>query len=101
MLRVAASRRFLWLALGGLVAVCVVALDVPQGVSDAQLVARWPLSVGPFVALFELNNLGRSLAVWSWVALLAAHAVAVVVVRRAGPAGSDDGPETPSAALPG
>jgi hypothetical protein len=73
-----ASPWVLALALAGLVATCVAALDVPQGVADDRIVASYPLSVGPFVATLGLHHLGRSVALWLPLVLLGAHLAATV-----------------------
>lgn len=82
MIRIFASRRFFVTALTGLVLVAVVAMDVPQGVTDRETVSTYPLSMGPYVALFGLNQMGSSLLVWFWILLMALHAVAVFLAGR-------------------
>jgi hypothetical protein len=60
----------------GLVALCMAALDVPQGLSDKAVVDSWSHGTGPFVALLGLAHLGRGLLPWSLVALLLLHGLA-------------------------
>ena len=77
--RVLASGRFFCLTLAGLALTALVAMDVPQGVTDSAIIATYPLASGRFIALFGFNHLGSSLAVWFWVLIMVLHGAAVLV----------------------
>lgn len=84
--RILASGRFLTLALAGLALTALAAIDVPQGVTDGEIIATYPLASGRFIALFGLNQLGSSLTAWFWVLLMVLHGAAVMVQGQ--PAGA-------------
>ena len=78
-LRVVASPRFAAAALLGFAALCMAALDVPQGLADREVLLAWSHGIGPFITVLGLNHLGRGLLPWALLAALVAHGLAVVL----------------------
>ncbi len=80
--RTLASGRFFLLCLIGLVAVAVLAIGIPQGQSDQEVLSTYPLSVAPFIVLSGLHRVGLSPVLWAVLVALLLHGGAVFVVRR-------------------
>ena len=75
-LRVIASPRFVGVVVLAFAAVCMAALDVPQGLPDPVVLESWSHGIGPFITLLGLNHLGRGLLPWALLGALASHAIA-------------------------
>jgi hypothetical protein len=73
------------LAIIGLVALCMAALDVPQGLADKDVIESWSHGSAGFVSLLGLHHLGSALLPWVLLALVAIHGVAVKLTRAASP----------------
>lgn len=99
-LRVFATPRFAAVAVIGLAAICMAALDVPQGLGDREVIEGWSHGTGPFVTLLGLNHLARGLLPWALLAVLVAHGVACqIATGTQGPPRADRWTVAGSAAL--
>jgi len=61
----------------GLAATVLLASEIPQGIEDREVLWSYPLSVGPYLVLFGLHHVGRSLLTLGFLALIAAHVALV------------------------
>lgn len=84
MLNVLSTRPVMMLAVLGLTVLAMLALDVPQGLPDREILATWPIAAGPYVAAFGLHHLGRSPFLWGALLLAALHLAARRVRDPAG-----------------
>ncbi len=88
-LRVIASPRFVGVVVLAFAAVCMAALDVPQGLPDPVVLESWSHGIGPFITLLGLNHLGRGLLPWALLGALASHAIAARLLTPAAPSKGD------------
>ncbi len=76
LLNVLSTRPTLLLAAVAMLGMAILALDVPQGPPDREIVAAWPVATGGYIVAFGMNHLARSPFLWGALLLAGLHLVA-------------------------